>query len=84
MPWNQAKIVATAVALSTVATAFVGCTTWQDWQRTYGTVAPAPVIAQLPDRFYVRNPKRGTCGPDRHVCWEMNRDDVDRRAATGQ
>jgi hypothetical protein len=79
MNWNHSKIVATAFALSALA----GCA---EWRQTYATVSGVPVIhaSTIPDKFYVRDPRKGTCGPDRHVCWEMNRDDADRRAATGQ
>ena len=47
-------------------------------QQPYGSLASA----SLPDRSYVTS-RKTACGPDRHVCWEMTRDDTDRRAAGG-
>ena len=69
------EITVIVVAVTIVAAALGGCA------HSNGPFASAasPTLVMV-DRF------KGTmrpCGPDRHVCFEMTRDDADRRAAGG-
>jgi len=65
----------TICAAMALAIALSGCAS-----GPYASIAPSGQLVTA-DRF------RGTmrpCGPDRHVCFEMVRDDFDRRTAGGQ
>jgi hypothetical protein len=60
-----------------LAAAVAGCA--QTGAGPYASAAPTGQLVTV-DRF---NGTMRPCGPDRHVCFEMKRDDADRRAVGG-
>lgn len=73
---SYALITPTVVLVTGFACLVAGCAGQQQYASSLAS-------AQLPDRSYVTS-RKTTCGDDKHVCWEMNRDDKDRRAVGSQ